>query len=648
MRVSDELFGSPSKLIMDPVHEGIPFFDHEISMIDHPLFQRLRHIDQTDVMSLVFPGATHTRFLHSLGTMHLSSKVFQSLLRNHLEGTTSALVLNDSLTGSEEDSAKRLRKITASFAGIQYFHFCLRIAALMHDIGHLPFSHLLENLAHSILNDKRRELFREIWADRNWEAYYQNDYLNRMEDMTHEHYSVICAYEILHDKYIEEALSPIFDTPKELQDFRDDVLRIMETTERPPSETFEKHVYPLALRFFQKEGDYNTWIENAGKGALAKGVQRLLRNIISGELGADRMDFLLRDSYFSGSKYGVYNLDHLVSNFRVGYLLHQEYDKEPWVGIAVRSKGLRALEDFLSSRFQLYAQVYNHKTALGLKWLLNYAIEEVLSLSEFNIRQATSEQGKQEQMPEEQMSRKQLQREQILQHLKNVEAFQQFTDAFFWERIREIAKCFPDSACAKILRREHPKWLHAERNTPSWRIDIIRSDLEELHGCQVIDSTGYSKYSDIGTGRDNEDIRLLTARQEPRPYISSTVLTRMINGLKAEGISLLDTQKEVLHETLSGEIPIVSDHLFQQLKNTLQQKGLSLDTNAEETLGKVIKNATALSEKGRHRLELRPICAETDFFSKFDDIKVVHFYRKPYIVSPTLTPCCSLPTEKHI
>lgn len=113
MKLSYELFGTPEQVVMDPLHGGIPFFDHEQVIMDHPLFQRLRHIGQNDVTSLVFPGATHSRFLHSIGTTHVASKIFKGLIRSYLlqlpEATRPRL---------------RLKHVQA----IQYFHYILRIA----------------------------------------------------------------------------------------------------------------------------------------------------------------------------------------------------------------------------------------------------------------------------------------------------------------------------------------------------------------------------------------------------------------------------------------------------------------------------------------------------------------------------------------
>ena len=80
-RAVNDLLGAYNKLIMDPVHGGIPLYRHEIQVIDHPLFQRLRNICQNDILSLVFPGATHSRFLHSIGVMHVGTRILYRKIR---------------------------------------------------------------------------------------------------------------------------------------------------------------------------------------------------------------------------------------------------------------------------------------------------------------------------------------------------------------------------------------------------------------------------------------------------------------------------------------------------------------------------------------------------------------------------------------
>lgn len=129
LRNRDELFGIPDQLVMDPVHGGIPFFPHEELVVNHPLFQRLRWIVQNDITSIVFPGATHTRFQHSLGAMHIAGRLWKSMVRGYLADPK--ITRSSRITQEQGDS-------------IRYFYFCIRLAALLHDTGHFPFSHQLE------------------------------------------------------------------------------------------------------------------------------------------------------------------------------------------------------------------------------------------------------------------------------------------------------------------------------------------------------------------------------------------------------------------------------------------------------------------------------------------------------------------------
>ena len=177
MKLPGELFGAPTQLIMDPVHGGIPFFKHEKRVINHPLFQRLRHIKQNDMLFLVFPGATHSRFQHSIGTMHVAGKLMKNMIRVYLI-----------------ESYHVRKKIVSKFQSeaISYIYFCLRLAALLHDTGHAPFSHAFESSPEikKILNGK--ETFEKLWKGENWQKYYK-----KIPDIIcHEHYSVRCAHKI--------------------------------------------------------------------------------------------------------------------------------------------------------------------------------------------------------------------------------------------------------------------------------------------------------------------------------------------------------------------------------------------------------------------------------------------------------------------
>src|SRR5512136_1693479 len=100
--------------IVDPIHDFITLYPHEIRLVDSPIFQRLRRIRQLAGAHLVYPGAQHSRFEHSLGTLHIAGQA--------------ANVLEEKGCLDSNDSKN------------------IRIAALLHDIGHGPFSHLFEEV----------------------------------------------------------------------------------------------------------------------------------------------------------------------------------------------------------------------------------------------------------------------------------------------------------------------------------------------------------------------------------------------------------------------------------------------------------------------------------------------------------------------
>ncbi len=104
-----------TKFFRDPVHGFVEVYPHEREIVDSPVFQRLRRIHQLSFGSLVYHGAEHSRFGHSIGVMHLASRMLENALRNTSEYET------DSASYDETDEKK------------------LRVAALLHDVGHPPF-----------------------------------------------------------------------------------------------------------------------------------------------------------------------------------------------------------------------------------------------------------------------------------------------------------------------------------------------------------------------------------------------------------------------------------------------------------------------------------------------------------------------------
>jgi HD superfamily phosphohydrolase len=228
------------KIINDPVYGFISIpLGLILDLIEHPYFQRLRRIKQTSLSHFVYPGALHTRFHHALGAFHLMTQALQTLEQKGID-----------ISQDEKEAAG--------------------VAILLHDIGHGPFSHTLENLL----------------------IPYSHEDLSSM---------------------IMKKLNEEF-----------------------------KGQLNLALKIF--EGNYH---------------RPFFHQLISGQLDMDRMDYLNRDSYFTGVHEGVIGYDRLIK------MLNIREEK-----LVVEEKGIYSIEKFLIARRLMYWQVYLHKTVLAAEKML--------------------------------------------------------------------------------------------------------------------------------------------------------------------------------------------------------------------------------------------------------------------------------------
>ena len=209
--------------IRDPIHGLIEFSEREKKLIDTPVFQRLRRIRQLAMAFLVYPGALHTRFDHSIGVMHIAGRICNEL--------------------------KKVRRNKVTKADIEK----IRFAALLHDIGHGPFSHTSEEILTSANNTDKDE------GDSNADS-------KQISKKIHEKITVDI---IQTDQDIKRVLDS--------DDERNFVVKLIE--------------------------DKDMWDWQ--------------RNIISSELDADKMDYLLRDAYFAGVKYGQYDLEQIIESCRI-------------------------------------------------------------------------------------------------------------------------------------------------------------------------------------------------------------------------------------------------------------------------------------------------------------------------------------------
>lgn len=229
------------KIFNDPVYGFINIPDPSIfDVLEHAYFQRLRRIKQLGLSHLVYPGALHTRFHHALGALYLMGQAIDTLRAKGHE-----------ITAEELQGAN--------------------LAILLHDIGHGPFSHALENIL--------------------------------IDDLSHEQLSMLFMQRLrpMHEQGIDLALS-IFN---------------------------------------------NTYHKN------------FLHQLVSGQLDMDRLDYLNRDSFFTGVSEGVVSYDRIIKTLDISD------DK-----LVTDEKGIYSLEKFIIARRLMYWQVYLHKTVISAEKLL--------------------------------------------------------------------------------------------------------------------------------------------------------------------------------------------------------------------------------------------------------------------------------------
>jgi HD superfamily phosphohydrolase len=229
------------KIINDPVYGFISIPTELVfDLLEHPYFQRLRYIKQLGMTHLVYPGALHTRFHHAIGAMHLMRTAIETLVNK-----------GQVITPEEQEA--------------------VTIAILLHDIGHGPFSHALENTI--------------------------------VDGISHEDVSML----------LMDRLNTVFEGR-----------------------------LTMAISIFT--GTY---------------PKRFLHELVSSQLDMDRLDYLNRDSFFTGVSEGVISSDRIIKMLNV-------VDDH----IVVEEKGIYSVEKFLIARRLMYWQVYLHKTVVAAEYLL--------------------------------------------------------------------------------------------------------------------------------------------------------------------------------------------------------------------------------------------------------------------------------------
>ena len=330
------------KIINDPVH-GFIKIPYEIifDIMEHRCFQRLRRISQTGLLSLIFPGATHTRFHHAIGAMHLMFNALEILKQKGVKIST------------EEEKGAML-------------------AVLLHDVGHGPFSHALEN--------------------------------------------------ILMDNWHHEKLS----------------LLLMEQL----NEEFSGEL-TIAIQMFQ--GKYH---------------RKFFNQLISSQLDVDRLDYLKRDSFYTGVSEGNINTQRILSTLNV-------LDDE----LVLDEKGIYSIEHYLVARMFMYWQVYYHKAAVLAENLLIKIMNRAKTLVSQNVKVEASENLKyflsresSTQATEEDIARfMELDDTDVLQAIKSWKNHEDFVLSYL---------------CKTVINRKFPKIIYS--STP-FSDDLVREKIRETN-----------------------------------------------------------------------------------------------------------------------------------------------------------------------
>ncbi|XGV96411.1 MAG: HD domain-containing protein [Leptolyngbya sp. BL-A-14] len=254
----------------DPLHGAIALDGRDpteallIQLIDTPAFQRLRRVRQLGPASLTFHGAESSRFTHSLGVLAIARRAFDRLAKTYPQ--------------------------------LQPYRAVVLCAALLHDIGHGPFSHTGE----------------EVFGS------------------NHEHWTGRILQESPPIRKALDALDPTL---------LEQVLQVY----------VKKHPIPLVWQ------------------------------LVSSQLDCDRLDYLMRDSYFTGASYGRIDLDRILMAMRYDPVTQQ---------LVVARKGVTAVEHYLIVRYFMYAQVYNHPKNIAACWVLQQAFVRARELLKQGVLEA--------------------------------------------------------------------------------------------------------------------------------------------------------------------------------------------------------------------------------------------------------------------
>lgn len=299
------------KVIHDSVHGTNIFYPHEITLLDLPIIQRLRRISQTDVASYVFPAGNHNRFEHTIGVTAIAGQMVDAIFLKH------------------RDCLKQDKSFI--------FNNC-RVAAILHDCGHGPFSHLSEHV-----------------YEKSFESIRQKN-------------------PILSGASAHEILSYYIATSEPLKEFNERII---------------KGIYEIEIDLDFIGEMIVGYIDKSQKSTYAYAIE-----IINGAFDADKLDYILRDSHSTGIRMAL-DLPRLM------YTLDVIKDLDGLIRLAIDISGVSALEEIVFNKMMLTSALYHHHKVRAAGCILkdvfrfsdkfhlpvdylNYTDDQVLNLDNVN------------------------------------------------------------------------------------------------------------------------------------------------------------------------------------------------------------------------------------------------------------------------
>lgn len=328
--------------ILDPIHGLIKLSEIEKWILGQKPFNRLRRIKQNTFLYLVFPSSNHTRFEHSIGVMHLAHQIYLNSNDNYETGSYKKEKYKVQETTNFKFFSTREELGNNETLLVQE----LRLAALLHDVGHGPMSHKFDQ--YTISGEGLLKILETEKAFDNYIEHFRK-LLKGNEKSKIEHEVVSCVFII---KILAELKHIAANSNGKFNELQTELIKKLDPGRI--IKMIEPHFN--AVERIEFDGiDYTDFFNSI---------------VSSFPLDADRMDYLYRDSYFSGVKYGLYDLSRLLMSF-------VPVNDNGKITLAIKESGIDSVIRFIQSRTHLYNQVYFHKTNRAANCMLDFACRKL-------------------------------------------------------------------------------------------------------------------------------------------------------------------------------------------------------------------------------------------------------------------------------